>query len=282
MKLSIWPKANPHPKTKEEKGFVGFQVSSPNLPTTVEFEDSSSLITYVTQNAWSPFVFSGVRNANNFVSCDFLVYDIDDGLTIDKTEDIIKKLGLCCLCLPSPSHSEQLHKFRIILPLAYSITSPDVYIATWLKGADIFGTVDEQCKDLARFFNSSTTEDGFWEEGVLFEPQAPKQATGTSPSSDGDQGILLPVSGDINETVKAIYGEERHFISESVDFFIRNAHTGLQGEWINSLNRFCFSLALSEISEDVILRVCNELAPSELDKKDLYQIKKAISDARKV
>lgn len=35
MNLSIWPKANPHPKGKEEKALVGFQTSAPNLPVPV-------------------------------------------------------------------------------------------------------------------------------------------------------------------------------------------------------------------------------------------------------
>lgn len=127
MKLSIWPKANAHPRNKEEKALVGYQVSSPNLPETVEFTSDDDLLQFVTNNAWSPFVFSGKRHADNFVSTDLLVYDIDDVLTIDRAKEIVEKLDLACLCLPSPSHSEELHKFRIILPLACTITSPEVY-----------------------------------------------------------------------------------------------------------------------------------------------------------
>lgn len=281
MKLSIFPNANPHPKTKEEKADVGWQVSSPNLPETAEFDNDDELINLVTNYAWSPFTFSHTRKAEYFISCDLLTYDIDDGLTIDEAEKIVKANNLSCLCLPSPSHSEELHKFRLIMPLSRSVTTEDVYVETWLKGAALFGVVDEQCKDLARFYNGSTMNDGFWNEGELFEPCAPvyREKMGQASAALPKQH-LLPVSGDIKELVKGIYGEDRNVVPEAVDYFLRNAHTGMPGEWINALNRFCFSLALSGVDEDAILKVCNEQAPSPLDKKDLYQIKRAIQDGR--
>jgi hypothetical protein len=280
MKLSIFANANAHPKGDAEKKLVTYQVSRPNLPQTVHFNSDEDLVKYVSNYAWSPFVFSSYRHADNFLSCDLLVYDIDDGLTIDETKLIIQKHGLCCLCLPSPSHTEELHKFRLIMPLAKTVTSPEVYIETWLKGAELFGVVDPSCKDMARFYNGSTTDDGFWEEGEFFEPVAPaKKKMEQVPQKHSE--TMLPVTGDIDELVRAIYGEERKFVPEAVEYFIRNAHTGLPGLWINSLNAFCFSLALSEVEEDVILTVCKQLAPNELDSKDLYQIKRAINDGRK-
>lgn len=280
MKLSLFPAANPHPRSKEEKSVEAFKFSAPHLPETVEFNTEDELIKYVTESCWSPFVFSGKRHADNFVSCDLLVYDIDEGLTIDEAKKKVKKLGLACLCLPSPSHTEEAHRFRLILVLARTIFDKDVYRESWLKGAEIFGVVDEQCKDVARAYFGSTMEDGFWEEGAFFEPVMPqpkKEEMGQVLRHEGS--VMLPVGGDISETIKAIYGEERSFVPEAVDFFLRNAHTGLPGQWTNSLNRFCFSLALSGVQKDAILRLCNELAPDELDRKDLYQIERAIRDA---
>jgi hypothetical protein len=277
MKLSIFPAANPHPRSKEEKRVEAFKFSSPHLPEAVEFNTENDLIKYVTEHCWSPFVFSGPRHADYFVSCDLLVYDIDEGLTIDEAKEKVQKLGLACLCLPSPSHSEEAHRFRIILPLARTIFSPETYAATWDKGAEIFGTVDPQAKDLARAYFGSTMDDGFWEEGAFYEPVAPaKKAKEMGPEVRHE---MLPVNGDIAETIAAIYGEERSYIPEAVDFFIRNAHTGLPGQWINALNRFCFSLALSGVQKDAILALCNQLAPEELDKRDMYQIERAIKDA---
>lgn len=280
MKLSIFPEANPHPKNKEEKRIESFKVSSPYLPTTVSISTDEDLIKYVTNYAWSPFVFSGTRHANNFVGCDFLVYDIDEGLTIEEAKSIVEARGLCCLCLPSPSHSEEAHRFRIVLPLAKTISTADVYEETWRKGAELFGNVDEQCKDRARYFFGSTMVDGFWNEGKFFEPIAPKKKMEQAPAKVSE--VMLPVDNNIKEIVSAIYGEERKFIPEAVEYFITNAHTGLPGHWINSLNAFCFSLSLSGIEEDAILTVCKQLAPNDLDQKDLYQIKKSIQDAKKV
>lgn len=280
MKLSIFSAANPHPKSKEEKNEEAFKFSFPYLPEVAEFHNEDNLIELVTNNCWSPFIFSGKRHADNFVSCDVLTYDIDEGLSIEDAQATVEKLGLACLCLPSPSHTEEAHRFRIILPLSRTIFSEDVYVASWLSGAKIFGVVDEQCKDLARAYFGSTMEDGFWNEGDLFEPVEP------APVKESDcrvhnNNVLLPVGNDIGDIVSCIYGEERKVVPEAVDFFIRNAHTGLPGQWINALNRFCFSLALSGVRKDAILKVCEELAPSELDKKDMYQITRAINDAEK-
>lgn len=280
FKLSIFPEANPHPIGPEEKRLVTYQVSRPNLPETVGFDSDDELVDLVTNYAWSPFIFSGHRHADNFVSCDLLVYDIDDGLTIDEAKLRIEERGLACLCLPSPSHTEELHKYRLIMPLAKTVFSEDVYIATWLKGAEIFGVVDPSCKDMARFYNGSTMEDGFWNEGELFEPCEPEPVKEVDNRVHNNK-VLLTVGGDIKEMVREIYGEDRTVVPEAVDFFIRNAQTGIPGGWINALNRFCFSLALSGVEEDAILAVCNALAPEELDSKDLYQIKRAISDGKK-
>lgn len=280
MLLSIFPNANAHPRTKEEKRDVGFQVSYPNMPETIYFDDEDKLLSLVTTYAWSPFVFSAHRHADNFVSCDLLVYDIDEGLSIDEAKGIVETRKLACLCLPSPSHSEELHKFRLIIPLSRTIFYPDSYEETWKVGAAIFGVVDQSCKDMARFYNGSTTEDGFWNEGEFFEPVAAAPVKKVD-NRVHNNNVLLPVGGDIKEMVQQIYGEERKVVPEAVDFFLRNAHTGIPGGWINALNRFCFSLALSGVQKDVILIQCESLAPEALDKKDMYQINRAIRDAEK-
>jgi hypothetical protein len=276
MKLSVFPEAKAHPKNKAEKKRESFKVSDPYLPVTVEVTNDEELIDAVTNYAWSPIVFDGFRHGDNYVSCDLLVYDIDDGLTIDETERIVQERSLCCLCLPSPSHTDTHHKFRIVLPLAYAITNTESYTATWLAGAEIFKVADEQCKDIARFYFGSTMNDGFWQEGKLFEPVDPPKKL--DPNHTPSSSLMLPVSRDIKATVEAIYGEPRTKIPEIVEFFIRHAGTGLEGKWINSLNSFCFSLALSGVPDDVILQTCEQLAPEELDDKDLYQIRKAIKD----
>lgn len=276
MKLSVFPNANPHPKGKEEKNRESKKVSAPYKPNTIEFNNENDLIEAVCSNAWSPFVFSNYRKAEDFVSCDLLVYDIDAGLRIEEAEKIIDQNKIACLCLPSPSHSESNHRFRIIIPLSSTITSAEVYRQTWLEGAKLFGVVDEQCKDIARFYFGSSMTDGFWIEGELYEPKKP--VTPVNKMYEPSKTLMIPVDGDIKDIVKSIYGEDRKKIPEIVEFFIKNAHTGLKGRWINTLNSFCFSLALSRVPEDKIYEACVSLAPDELDDKDLYQIKRAIKD----
>lgn len=280
MKLSVFPSAKAHPSSKDEKRLESFKVSAPYLPETREFFSDEDLLQLVTSFAWSPFVFSGKRHADNFVSTDTLVYDIDEGLTLEQAQAIVEKANLACLCLPSPSHTDSAHRFRIIMPLAKPISCPEIYEATWNSGAEIFPSCDKQTCDVARFYFGCTATDGFWNEGALFEPSAPvTKLERTLPSAKGEK--MLPVTGDVSEMVLAIFGEKRTVVSESVDYFLRNAHTGLSGNWNTSLNSFCFSLAMSNVEEEAILEACEQLAPNVLDAKDIYQIKRSIRDARK-
>lgn len=278
MRLSIFPDAKAHPKSKEEKHEEAKKVSGKHLPKVVEIANDEELTKYVSSFAWSPFIFDGKRAAENFVSTDFLVYDIDEGMTIDECSHIVEALKLCCLCLPSPSHTEENQRFRIILPLARTLTEPEMYIATWQKGAKIFGVVDEQCKDLARYYYGSTTNDGFWLEGDFFQPviHQPVKVESFVPS----QTTMISVTEDLNDFYTKLYGEKREKVPEAVDFFVKNAHTGLSGKWTNSLNSFVFSLTLSGIDDSIIMDVCEQLAPEKLDKNDLGQIKRSIRDGK--
>ena len=277
MRLTIFPEVSPLPKNKEEKHQQSKKASTGILKTVNTDEE---LVQLVTTYAWSPFVFENNRRlADNFISCDLLTYDIDSGLSIDECSSIIESQKLCCLCLPSPSHTDKNPRFRIILPLARTITSAEVYAETWLRGAELFGVVDPQCRDTARFFFSCTADDGFWQEGELFSPVVPVEK---SPDYSGNSSnSLIEVTEDINDLVEQIYGEKRTKIPEAVDFFIRNAGTGIPGHWVNSLNAAVFSLALSGVSEEVITEVFEKLAPNPLDAKDRYQLKRAIKDGQR-
>lgn len=283
MKLSIFPSAKAHPTSKAEKVQESFKVSKPYLPQTVTIVDDLSLIRYVTSYAWSPFIFDGYRHADNFVSCDFLVYDIDEGLTIDDADTILSGTNYCYLILPSPSHTPENHRFRVIIPLAHSILDKETYDETWSKGAELLGTVDQQTKDIARYFFGSTDNDGFADFSKdFFVPVKPKTLVPEKSGYLASTTEMLPVSADIKEVVKFLYGEERDKVPEAVDYFLKNAHTGLPGNWINSLNRCCFSLALSGVPEERIYEVMEKLAPDGgLDSKDKYQVKRAIRDGEK-
>jgi hypothetical protein len=283
VKISIFKQAKAHPKGKDEKIEESFKCSSPYEPETVVVTDDLHLQKLVTTYAWSPSIFDGVRRDENFISCDFLVYDIDEGLTIDEADAIIQQNGFACLCLPSPSHTEENHRFRIILPLEHTIFELDTFHATSQAGAKLFKTVDPQCSDGARFYFGSTTKDGFWQEGELFKPvkKPTKTDKGTSSAFSPSQTLMLDVDATTEQLVEQIYGKKRDKVPEAIDYFLRNAHTGIPGGWICALNSFCFSLSLTGIEDDVIMSICEQLAPDELDRRDLDQIKRAIRDGKK-
>lgn len=277
MKLSIFKDTKAHPKGKDEKRV---EASKARYPETVTVKDDEDLIKLVTSYAWSPFVFDGYRDAGSFISCDFLTYDIDEGMTIDEADKLISEAGYTCLCLPSPSHTPEAHRFRLVLPLATTITDPEIYRATWLDGAKYLGVVDEQCKDLARFMFGSTQDDGFWYEGELITPVRPEpvpEKLAYRPSAD----TLVNVTGDKAELVAQLYGGPRTKVSEAVMYFIDNAHTGIPRAWTNTISKAAFSLSLSKVDENVIMQLFEELAPEPLSESDLFQINKGIKDGEK-
>lgn len=281
MKISIFPEAKAHPSSKAEKVKESFKVSKPYLPETVEIADENVLIDYVTKFAWSPFVFSGFRHADNFVSCDFLVYDIDEGLTIDKADEILAGTNYCYLILPSPSHTTENHRFRVIIPLAHSILDFETYDSTWTSGAELLGVVDEQCKDKARYYFGSTDNDGFADFSRDFLMPVKKTSVPENRGYVPSQTTMINVSADHEELVQQIYGEKRDKIPEAVDFFLKNASTGLPGGWVCALNSFIFSLSLSGVDEEKIMSICEALFPDPPDSRDLYQIRKAYRDGQK-
>ena len=278
LKLSIFPQAKAHP-TKEEKRVEAIKFSSPNLPKTVVVATDDDLINFITNNAWSPSVYKGVRNADNFISCDWLVYDIDEGLTIDGADKILSNTPYSYLILPSPSHTEENHRFRVVLPLAHSILDIETYKNTWDFGAEILKVVDTSCSDCCRAYFGSTTNAGYADFSKDFLMPIKKETK--SQAYVPSQSKMINVDAEYQELITQIYGEKRERIPEAVDFFVKNAYTGIVGGWTTALNSFCFSLALSGVEQDVIENVCEQLAPYPLDKKDMYQINKAVRDGHR-
>lgn len=276
MQISIFKKALAHPKSKEEKATNSRFASSPYKPEIVSFDTETELMDLVTTYAWSPLTFENYRRESDFIKTDIIAFDIDEGMTIDEAEVIVEKLGLAALCLPSTSHTENHHKFRLIFPLSRSIHDKDEYLETYMKLAEYF-PVDPQTKDIARFYFGSTDEDGFWIAGDLYTPVKPKPKL--SETFDRDRYTdTIEVGEDVEDVVRALYGEGKEKIAEQIDFFIRNAHTGLPGMWYNSANSFLFTLGLQKVPFEVVAAVFEELAPEPLDDRDEYQLERAYTD----
>jgi hypothetical protein len=190
----------------------------------------------------------------------------------------VQKLGLCCLCLPSPSYSPEEQKFRLIFPLAKTILNDRDFDATWDWLQEQFPELDKQCSDEARYYCCSKMDDGFFQDGKLL---VPVKAEEEKPLESKHYEEQITVTEDMQELVRQIYGKPREKVPESVAFFLQNAHTGIHGAWVNSLNAFVFSLALSGVDDSIIEEVAEKLAPNPLDKRDLYQIKRALRDGKK-
>jgi len=277
MKLSIFPKAPALPSTKKEKKEGSIFTSNPYLPEVVEVHNEDELIDVITRNAWSPSIFSGFRSQKEFVSTDFMTLDIDSGMTIEEAEVAVNKLGLACLCLPSTSHTDALHRFRLIFPLVHTIHTKCEFIDTMRYLTEYF-PADPQCiGDTARFFFAGKLVDGFWIEGKLLAPiqvNKPKLKT----LININRSTNVPVSTDIKDVVEFIYDTPRDTVPEQVEYFIKNAKTGLEGEWHNSANKFIFTLALQGVPFDKVESVFQSLAPNELDEHDIYLLERSYND----
>ncbi len=270
MRLSVFTKAKALP-SKEEKNVEARFSSKPYPPEVVDFSTEDDLIDIICNNCWSPFIFNGFRKQDNFVSTDLAVLDIDEGLKIEEAEEIVKDLGLTCLCLPTTSHSEELHKFRLIFPLSRTIRCKDVYAATMKKIGAHF-PYDPAClTDYARFFFGSTTEDGFYFEADLLEPAPPEKAENDR-RTDFNTRERVTVGETLEELVEKLYGEPRDEVPEPIAYFLENAPDNLSGEWFFASNRFLFTCGLSALDQETVEEVFfslypyDELTPQRVDK----------------
>jgi len=239
-------------------------------------ETDEDLIRVVTNYAWSPNIYKTARLKDDFISTDFLVLDIDEELRIEEAEEIVAGAGITCLCLPSTSHSEENHRFRMIFPLSKTITTREVYVASMMDLVESFPQADLSCvTDFARYYFGCRQDDGFWFEGELLEPTKPPQRLINAPMKRFNHLDRVPVGGDIKELISELYKSDREDIPEAVDFFIRNANTGLKGEWNHALNAFVFTLGLQDIDYQTVYDITEYLAPEPLDSKDIGTVKRA-------
>jgi len=277
MKLSIFSKAKALPASKEEKAKEAWYTSKPYYPEVVEVATSEQLIETICSNAWSPSIFSAFRNQHNFLSTDFMVLDIDDKMTIEEAESVVHMLDIATLCLPSTSHSEEHHKFRLIFPLAKTISNKPDFEETMLKLAEYFPADTACIGDTARFFFGGKLIDGFWYDADLLEPSvARKPKIGEIKRFEHKDNVVVGES--IEELVEALYGESRAKVPDNISYFLENATTGLAGEMYARGNSFLFTASLMGCDHDRIETVFYELYPYVVDKKVLYMVKKIIEE----
>lgn len=278
IKLSIFKQIDKIPKSKEDKSKYAKYSTS---PTTVEVNSETEILDYILFYGWSPNIFKTSRLKDDFISSDFLVLDIDSGLRIEEAKSMVEEADIACLCVTTTSHTEENHRYRLIFPTSRTITSKDDYEASINDLFEAFPMADKSCRDEARFYFQGTMEKYFWHEGSLIEPikvvKQPIKQVGKRPSSESS----IRVAEDLAETVKELYGESRDKIPEAVDFFLKEAPSGLEGSWTVSLNNFCFVLSLQCVEFDVVYDIVEYLAPEALDKTDIATINKAYADGER-
>ena len=260
MKLSIFPKSKALP-SKDEKGKEARFTSKPYLPEILEFATHEDLIEVICNHAWSPFIFEEYRSQDGFCSADVLAFDIDNGQTIEEAEAMVHKLDIAALCIPSTSHTDDAHRFRLIFPLAKTITKADAYKATYSKVAEYF-SVDPACQDVARFFFGGKLVDGFWYEGKLLDPIKPVRVVKVAVERYNSREAVV-VGDSIEELVESLFGESRTKIPDCVAHFLENAPDNLDGQWYNSSNSFLFTCGLMGLDKDRITDVFFSLYPHE-------------------
>ncbi len=269
MKLSIFPKADALPSSKEEKSQQAWYTSKPHLPEVVEVRTSGELIDIVCQHAWSPSTFSSFRNQHNFMYTDFMVLDIDEGMTIEEAEKVVHKLDIATLCLPSTSHTEEEHRFRLIFPLSRSITTAEEFEATMFKLAEHFPADPACLGDQARFFFGGKKVDGFWYSADLLVPTKAQ----VKPKMEFNTRASVIVGESLEELTEALYGEKREKVPEPVAYFLENAPNNLSGEWYMRSNSFLFTCGLLSLDHDRVAEVFFSLYPhDELTELTVYKM----------
>lgn len=271
MKISIFPNAIPFPQSKDEKRFESSKCLEAEVIT---IKSEIDLYDAVTQNAWSPSIFSGSRSIESFLEANFIALDIDMGLTINEAEKRCEKANLEALIAPTVSHSDSLHKFRIIFPLLKAIKTQEAFDCTWKKLQELFPELDTQCSDSSRFFFAcQDSEEAVYIEGDLLEVIEPKIIFDQTNNYKG----LYTSTQDFEdkEILEVLYGQVPKRIPDVVNYFLNNAHTGLPGEWNTTLNSCVFTLALQKVKKDAILHVVEKLAPDSLDKTDITTFNRA-------
>lgn len=138
---------------------------------------TSSNILDVLKSNWSPFLFKNSwRNGENFQATSLLVYDIDKDISIEEMQHKIGNL-VNYIIAPTTNHQKDkvsgsktmpaCDRFRLIFRLSAEITDPLIYKTTWYYYMDAIGfPVDEQCKDLARYYKPSISLESFTESNI--------------------------------------------------------------------------------------------------------------------
>ena len=127
---------------------------------------------------WSPVILlpDQMRRCAASVShVTALVYDIDHGATWHDVQTVLEIFGIRYWMYTTWSHSEEQHKFRVVLGIDEAIPAAD-YREVWQAVRDMMQwPVDESCKDVCRLMyvpsapEGSTPWQAFAEDGTALD-----------------------------------------------------------------------------------------------------------------
>ena len=103
---------------------------------------------------WSPVILgdSMARRADSVVAASALVYDFDGGTEWGDVVDVLEAFGVRFWAYTTWSHTEDHHKFRVVLGLDEAIPAAD-FRRVWSGFRAMMGwQVDEGCKDISRLY----------------------------------------------------------------------------------------------------------------------------------
>ncbi len=250
--------------------------SYPHAPQEAFCENSKQLIELITTHGWSPMTFSGYRKGSNYTSSTLAVLDIDEDLTIEEAKSRVEELDIFCICMPTASHKESHHKFRLMFPLSRTIFKPSILKSTMKELFKHFPESDTSClTDVARFYFPCQTAGGFVHStNNLLEPSQVREISPTFNRTDNWKKITA--TEDHTTMAKRLYGDATKMnIPYLLAHFMDKAHTGFPGEWNNILNKLCYTLGMIDIPFDLVYNIIETYSPEELDLRDELTIEKS-------
>jgi hypothetical protein len=173
--------------TQPSKATVSIATRTSNKTNEVQvtFEELKDLVT--TQSYSLSTFHENRRRIETFKEMTILGLDIDnfDKKNPDKPkmmlhEALIAFADYKCIIAPSKSHQKEKHgvitdRYRVILFLSSPITDVATFAATWNDLFKKFPAIDDQCKDVSRYWDKSLTIAYANEHGVLVDPVKPSE-----------------------------------------------------------------------------------------------------------
>lgn len=143
----------------------GFDPSYHKFFTTYQGKlNAAKFCEIMLSKVWSPVVWRhGTRHRSNFISCNYLALDFDDGRwTLESTKEWVEENNYSSIIGTSKSHQKEkktpsgvvqpaCDRFRVVIPFQAAIEDIDLYEYNMKKIMENIPT-DPSCKDGARYF----------------------------------------------------------------------------------------------------------------------------------